>query len=303
MSTKEQKESIGRGINSLLRSIENPLINKPNLQASDVASTHRISIDKISPNPSQPRKYFDENALLELVESIKMHDLIQPITVVKNADDTYQLISGERRWRASKLAGLRDIPAYIRKANDNEKLEFALLENMQREDLNPIEVALCLSRMIEDLNYTQEDIAKRMGKDRTLVSHYIRLLKLPPDIQDAVRKNTITMGHAKALITSEDIEKQLFIFQEILSKNLNVRQTEQLAKNVNQKPLANKPQPINKEDRLNPVFKKIEDKLCYFMETKVTLNHQKNGSGTIDIYYNSIAELNNLLDKLKIQAN
>ena len=185
-------------------------------------------MNQIETNPEQPRHDFDENALSELAASVKMHDIIQPITVTKLPAGKYRIIAGERRFRAAKIAGLKDVPVYIRDAKDSELLELALLENLQREDLNAIEIALSYKRLMEELDYTQEQVAERMGKERSTVTNYIRLLKLPPDIQVAVRNGIISMGHARALINVDTVDKQLYIFNEIKNKELSVRQTEEL---------------------------------------------------------------------------
>src|SRR6476620_1972974 len=204
MSTPGKKDALGKGIRSLLQSIDEDLKTtagqlKPTV-AEAVTSMLRVPVGDIEVNPKQPRRDFDEQALKELAASIKLHDIIQPITVSKLASGKFRLISGERRYRASKMAGLKDMPVYIRQANDQQLLELALLENLQREDLNAVEIALGYKRMMEELNYTQEQVAERMGKERSTLANYIRLLRLPPDIQLAVRKAEITMGHARALI-------------------------------------------------------------------------------------------------------
>src|SRR5829696_9529203 len=259
---KQNKDALGKGIRSLLQSIDSDLKNttgqlKP--QAVEAAtSVLRLPVENIETNPKQPRKNFDEQALQELAHSITLHDIIQPVTVSKLHGNKYRLISGERRLRAAKLAGLKDIPAYIRQANDQEILELALLENLQREDLNAMEVALSYKRMMEELEHTQEQVAERMGKERSTVTNYIRLLKLPPDIQIAVRTNVISMGHARALINVDHVDKQLFIFSEIKNKGLSVRQTEDLVRNMYTGGGAVKD---SVKPSLPPAFKKIEDNL------------------------------------------
>src|SRR5690606_5962436 len=195
-------------------------------------SISKIPVNDIETNPKQPRTDFDEKALQELAESIKIHDVIQPLTVSKLPSGKYRLIAGERRLRASKLAGLKEVPAYIRQADDAQLLELALLENLQREDLNAMEIALSYKRMMDELSYTQDQVAERMGKDRSTVANFIRLLKLPPDIQLAVRNNEISMGHARALINVDTVDRQLYIFKEIKEKGLSVRQTEALVRNL-----------------------------------------------------------------------
>jgi ParB family transcriptional regulator, chromosome partitioning protein len=300
---KQNKEALGKGIRSLLQSIDSDLKTtgghlKPQV-VEETTGIMRIPVENIEPNPKQPRRDFDEQALQELAQSIKLHDIIQPITVAKIAGNKYRLISGERRWRASKLADLKDIPAYVRQANDQELLELALLENLQREDLNAMEIALSYKRMMEELSHTQEQVAERMGKDRSTVTNYIRLLKLPPDIQVAVRNGEISMGHARALINVDTIDKQLYIFDEIKSKALSVRQTENLVRNL-YKEKEDKKEVVN---NLPPAFKKIEDKLATHFSTRVKLRHSKNGSGQITLDYYSLQELNKLLDLMSVSID
>jgi ParB family transcriptional regulator, chromosome partitioning protein len=300
---KQNKEALGKGIRSLLQSIDSDLKTtgghlKPQV-VEETTGIMRIPVEHIEPNPKQPRRDFDEQALQELAQSIKLHDIIQPVTVAKLAGNKYRLISGERRWRASKIAGLKDLPAYVRQANDQELLELALLENLQREDLNAMEIALSYKRMMEELSHTQEQVAERMGKDRSTVTNYIRLLKLPPDIQVAVRNGEISMGHARALINVDTIDKQLYIFDEIKSKALSVRQTENLVRNL-YKEKEDKKEVIN---NLPPAFKKIEDKLATHFSTRVKLRHSKNGSGQITLDYYSLQELNKLLDLMSVSID
>jgi ParB family transcriptional regulator, chromosome partitioning protein len=302
---KQNKDALGKGIRSLLQNIDSDLKNASgNLKqgvAENVVSVLRIPVELIEPNPRQPRHDFDEQALQELASSIKLHDIVQPITVTQMTGGKYRLISGERRWRASKIAGLKDVPAYIRQANDQELLELALLENLQREDLNAVEIALSYKRMMEELNYTQEQVAERMGKERSTVANYIRLLKLPPDIQVAVRKNEISMGHARALINVDTVDKQLFIYNEIRDRGLSVRQTEDLVRKMYK---ASDTAGVKESVKasLPPAYKKIEDNLATHFSTKVKLNHNKNGHGAISIEYYSIQELNKILDQIGVSA-
>ena len=295
---KQHKDALGKGISSLLQNIDTDLKNTAGALQPQVmeAATGvlRLPIENIETNPKQPRKDFDETALQELANSIKLHDIIQPITVSKLYGNKYRLISGERRWRASKLAGLKDIPAFIRQANDQELLELALLENLQREDLNAMEIAISYKRMMEELNHTQEQVAERMGKDRSTVTNYIRLLRLPPDIQIAVRNGEISMGHARALINVDTIDKQLYIFDEIKTKGLSVRQTETLVRNIYRE------KEEKKGDELPPAYKKVEDKLASHFGTKVKLRHGKDGTGAITFEYYSLEEMNKLLDQMDV---
>lgn len=300
MSTpKQNKELLGKGIRSLLQSIDTDLkTSSGHLKTTvveNVTGTNRIPVDEIETNPKQPRRDFDEKALQELAESIKLHDIIQPVTVSKLPSGKYRLISGERRLRAAKLAGIKDIPAYIRQANDSQLLELALLENLQREDLNAMEISLSYKRMMEELDYTQEQVAERMGKDRSTVANFIRLLKLPPDIQLAVRNGELSMGHARALVNVDTIDKQLYIFKEIKEKGLSVRQTEALVRNLYKQNGAVKK---SSKSHLAPAFQRIEDKLASHFSTRVKLRHSRNGSGQIIIDYYSQEELNKILGQM-----
>jgi ParB family transcriptional regulator, chromosome partitioning protein len=300
---KQNKDLLGKGIRSLLQNIDSDLkTNSGQIKDSAVAAATgiiRIPIKEVETNPKQPRRDFDEKALQELSHSIKLHDIIQPITVTILPSGKYGLISGERRLRASQIAGLVDIPAYIRQANDKELLELSLLENLQREDLNAIEISLSYRRMMEELEYSQEQVADRMGKDRSTVTNYLRLLKLPPDIQIAVRVGDISMGHARALINVDTIDKQLYIFKEIKSKELSVRQTEALVRNIYKSEGTAK----KVKTSLPPSFQKLEDKMSSHFSTKVKLKHGKNNNGQITLDYYSIEELNKILRQMNITVD
>jgi ParB family chromosome partitioning protein len=305
MSTpKLNKDALGKGIRSLLQNIDADLKTTSGQLKTNVVeaatSTLRIPFDQIETNPKQPRYDFDEQAMNELANSIKLHDIIQPITVSKLPSGKYRLISGERRFRAAKIAGLKDLPAYIRQADDQQLLELALLENLQREDLNGIEIALSYKRMMDDLNHTQEQVAERMGKERSTVANYIRLLKLPPDIQVAVRSGGLSMGHARAIVNVDTIDQQLFIFKEIQEKNLSVRQTEELVRKMYKGGDAVK---NSIKTPLPTAYKKIEDNLASHFSTRVKLQHSKKGNGSITIEYYSIQELNKILDQLGASPN
>ena len=301
---KKDKEALGKGIRSLLQSIDADLkTTSGELKSSVVEAVTnmlRIPLDQIETNPRQPRHDFDEIALQELAHSIRMHDIIQPVTVSRLPTGKYRLISGERRYRAAKMAELRDIPAYVRQADDQQLLELALLENLQREDLNAMEIALSYKRMMEELNYTQEQVAERMGKERSTVANYIRLLKLPPDIQVAVRNNQLSMGHARALINVDTVDKQLYLFAQIKEKGLSVRQTEDLVRKLYKENSAVK---NSVKPGLPEAFKRIEDNLASHFSTRVRLYHNKKGEGSISIEYYSLQELNKLLDQLGVSIN
>lgn len=301
MTNPNKKEALGKGIRSLLQNIDTDLKQTTNALGEQVVAQatgiERIPLDQIEVNPKQPRRDFDEQALQELSHSIKLHDVIQPITVAR-VGKKYQLIAGERRMRASKMAGLKDVPAYIRQVNDQELLELALLENLQRENLNAIEIALSYKRLMEECTLTQEEVADRMGKERSTVTNYIRLLKLPPDIQVAVRSGKISMGHARALIGIENVEKQLFIFGEVMKDGLSVRQTEDLVRKVTYIEKGNVKKPV--KSTLPPPYQKIEDNLATHFSTKVKLDRAKNGKGSIVIEFYSDEELDSILEKIEL---
>lgn len=300
-TSKPNKDLLGKGIRSLLQSIDTD-IKSPQGQLKQAVVEHMthsmgIKVQDIQPNPKQPRHDFDEAALNELAQSIKLHGIVQPVTVSQLTNGKYRLIAGERRWRAAQLAGLTEIPAYIRQANDQQLLELALLENLQREDLNAVEVALSYKRMMDELNYSQEQVAERMGKDRSTVANFIRLLKLPPDIQLAVRNNKITMGHARALVNVGTVDQQLYIFREILNKELSVRQTEALVRNLYKQPAAVKNPSKTTSD--GPL-KRIQDKLASHFSTRVHLHQNPKGDGAITLEFYSTEELNKILRQLNV---
>jgi ParB family chromosome partitioning protein len=304
MSATNKKDALGKGIRSLLQNIDADLKSTTgNLKTEIVEKTtasNRVLLEHIEVNPKQPRRDFDETALSELAASLKIHDVIQPLTVSRMPNGKFRLIAGERRFRAAKIAGLKDVPVYVRQANDAELLELALLENLQRENLNAIEIGLSYKRLMDELSYTQEQVVERMGKERSTVTNYIRLLKLPPDIQVAVRTGVITMGHARALINVDVVDKQLFIFGEIKSKSLSVRQTEDLVRKMY---TGNTPVKTSIKAQLPPSFKKIEDNLASQFSTKVKLVHNNKGFGSVTFEYYSLEELNGLLDKLNIKVS
>jgi ParB family transcriptional regulator, chromosome partitioning protein len=303
MSTSQKRDALGKGIRSLLQNIDADLKTTAGSLKTEIAEKTtgvlRIPLDQVEPNPGQPRKDFDETALSELASSIKIHDIIQPLTVSALASGKYKLIAGERRYRAAKIAGLKDVPVYVRQANDSQLLELALLENLQRENLNAIEIAISYKRLMDDLDYTQEQVAERMGKERSTVTNYIRLLKLPPDIQVAVRNGVISMGHARALINIDVVDKQLYVFSEIKNRGLSVRQTEDLVRKMYSSAVVK----TSVKTELPPAFKKIEDNLASQFSTRVKLTHSKKGSGSILMEYYSLEELNGLLEKLNINVS
>ncbi len=300
---QKKSDALGKGIRSLLQNIDADLKTTAGTLKNEVAekttASNFVSLDKIEVNPNQPRKDFDEMALSELAASIKMHGIIQPLTVSAMPNGKFRLIAGERRFRASRIAGLKEVPVYVRQANDGNILELALLENLQRENLNAIEIALSYKRLMDDLDYSQEQLAERMGKDRSTVTNYVRLLKLPPDIQVAVRNGVISMGHARAIINVDVVDKQLYIYSEIKKKGLSVRQTEDLVRKLY---TGGAVKPIVKQ-AVPDAYKKIEDNIASQFGTKVKLTHNKKGYGSILFEYYSLEELNGLLEKLKINVS
>lgn len=296
MSAK--KEDLGKGIRALLGGINDDMKANPVVAAElrDKVSNTFIPLEHIEVNPFQPRADFDQGALEDLSESIKNHGVIQPITVRSLGNNKYQLISGERRLRASKMAGLKEVPVYIRKADDQEMLEIALIENIQREDLNAIEISINYKRLMDECSLTQEDLSKRLGKNRTTVTNYLRLLRLPPEIQNGIKNKDVTMGHARALITIEQPDIQLAIYQEAVKKGLSVRQVEELAKKQADATPGKKLKDTKEAQPL--AYRKIQDKLTALLSTKVEVKARKGGKGEITISYYSDDDLDRILDVL-----
>ena len=305
--SSEKKDLIGKGLRSLLQNIDTDLKTTDGGLKAEVVekkvAPNRVAIELIEVNPKQPRKDFDEKAMEELAQSIRIHDIIQPLTVAPLAGGKFRLIAGERRFRASKLAGLKTIPVYIREANDRQLLELALLENLQRENLNAIEIGISYKRLMDDLNYTQEEVSERMGKERSTVANYIRLLKLPPDIQVAVRNGAISMGHARALVNVGEVEKQLFIYKEIKDKQLSVRQTEDLVRKLYVTGQGQENVKKSTGSGLAPAYQKLQDTLASHFSTKAMVKQSKGGNGSITLEYYSIQELNKLLDQMGVKVS
>jgi len=297
--TTHKKSALGKGLSALLSNADTDITSRQETTSTPViaGSVASIAIEKIETNPFQPRTDFDDQALQELSESIRQQGIIQPITVRKLGYDKYQIISGERRYRASKLAGLEFIPAYVRIANDQSMLEMALVENIQRENLNPIEIGISYKRLSEECNLSQDQLADKVGKDRSTVTNYMRLLKLPPKIQASIRDGQISMGHARAIINVDDIGTQLKIFDEIINNNLSVRKVEELVRTSSGKKSKN-----NKDSKPKSLmfeYKDIEKRLEGFYETKVEVKPGAKGSGKITLSYYSTDDLNRLLDILE----
>lgn len=311
-TNNSKKQALGKGIRALLNTIDEEMkapVQSPSAGSSNsnanagaaVGSIVRIPMDLIVVNPKQPRRDFDEAALKELSESIALHDIIQPITVVKLSAAKYQLISGERRWRASKMAGLKDIPAYVRTASDDQELlELALLENLQRENLNAIEIALSYKMLMDECGLTQEQVAERMKKERSTVANYLRMLKLPPDIQKAVRDGNLSMGHARAIIGLDLIDQQLYVFRETQQKGLSVRQVEQLVKDMQSGQKDGEPKVKAADQKLPPAYKRIEDSMSSLFSTKVKMDRKKNGKGTVVIEFYNDTDLERIMEKMGV---
>jgi ParB family chromosome partitioning protein len=296
----EKRNALGKGLSALLNDSVSVLPNKNDLktrpaEVDTVGSVNEIRIEEIEVNPFQPRSEFDAEALQELSDSIKLQGLIQPITVRRVNAHRYQLISGERRLRASKLAGMTTIPAYVRSANDQQMLEMALIENIQRENLNAIEVALSFQRMIDECHLKQEELGDRVSKNRSTVTNYLRLLKLPPAIQASIRDGGISMGHAKALIGIDDPAKQLYLHKQTVKEGLSVRKVEELARALQRSPQkkeGKQPEPLSFQ------VQKIQDDLASKFSTQVKLKMNSQGKGAIEIPFLSEDDLNRILEML-----
>ena len=296
-----KKIALGRGLKSLLSDTPNTdRFDEAGPAPSATGGMSEISLSEIEVNPFQPRQHFDQEALKELAESINVHGIIQPITVRKLARNQYQLISGERRYQASKLAGLKSIPAYVRSANDQQMLEMALIENIQRENLNPIEISLSYQRLITECSLRQDELGERVGKNRSTVTNYLRLLKLPPDIQIALRDNRLSMGHARAIISIENPESQLYIFKRIIAEDLSVRKVEELTRQLTAgKSDSAVSKPVQGTYSEAREIVQLQAKLSSHFGTKV--NVKSDGKkGEIKIPFLSVEDLNRLLDILKL---
>lgn len=274
----KKNTGLGRGLDALIDT---------HIITDGSSSINEVELDLISANPDQPRHFFDEEALKELSDSIRNHGVISPITLRKNDDGTYMIIAGERRYRASKMAGLSSIPAYIRTADDEKVRELALIENIQREDLDAIEIALAYQRLMDDYKMTQETMAERVGKKRTTVTNYLRLLKLPAEIQMGIKEKKIDMGHARAILGSPSTEQQLSIYKRILSDGLSVRKVEELVSN-------NKSNKKKKTPALSDSFTRMQDQLSKVLGTKVAITNNK-----LTIHYSTPEQLEQLIARLR----
>jgi ParB family chromosome partitioning protein len=293
-----KKNVLGRGLDALIT------INEVESQGS--TSISEIELSKIFPNPDQPRRVFDEESLEELAISIRKIGLIQPVTLRREGEDTYQIIAGERRYRASIMAGLTSIPAYIKAADDNELMEMALVENIQREDLNSIEIALAYQNLIDSLSLTQEQLSERVGKKRATITNYLRLLKLPAEVQMGVKDKKIDMGHARALVTINDPVAQLALYNRILEEGLSVRSVETIVREYTEgKPVSGKPEKgagkssgKRSAGSRSDDFDALRQHLSNYFKTDVQFNCNKNGKGKITIPFSSAEELERIIAML-----
>ncbi|MCB0396075.1 MAG: ParB/RepB/Spo0J family partition protein [Flavobacteriales bacterium] len=288
-----KRNALGKGLSALLENAGTDITMGPGDAEKVVGSITRIPLDQIEANPFQPRSEFDQEKLDELADSIREHDIIQPVTVRKLGYDKFQLISGERRFRAAHLAGLKDIPAYIRVANDQAMLEIALVENVQREDLDPIEVAISCKRLVDECSLTQEEVSEKLGKKRSTIANYLRLLHLPIEIQQAIRDGKISMGHARAIAGVPDEEQQLKLFQSLLNQQLSVRDAEAMARAVSKSNRSKAtPKPLSFE------LQKVSEELRQNFGPKAQMTMQSEGKGKITIPFTSEEEFTELLSKL-----
>lgn len=278
---------LGRGLDAL--------IDTSHVESNGSSSISEVELAKIFANPNQPRHNFDEDALQELSESIKEHGVISPITLRKNDDDTYMIIAGERRYRASKMAGLTTIPAYVRTAKDEQVMEWALIENIQRDDLDAIEIALAYQKLMDDYQLTQEKMSERVGKKRATVANYLRLLKLPAEIQMGIQQKKIEMGHARAILGSKSAEEQLHLYKRILTEGLSVRKIEEIVAQEGQEAKAKPAKAVQTAEQ-----KLLQDELGKFFGSKVTIASNEQGKGKITINFTNDEQLKNIMRRLDI---
>ena len=282
-SSKSRRNALGRGLESLISISE--------VDPGGSSAIREISIDEIVPNPEQPRRDFDEESLEELATSIRELGIVQPLTLRLADDGTHQIIAGERRWRAARRAGLTSVPAYVRTASDSEVTEMALIENIQREDLNAVEVALAFKKLIDVYHLTQERLSERLGKKRSTVTNHLRLLKLPAEIQLGLRDRKLDMGHARALLSVDDPKKQLKLYKRILKEDLSVRRVEQLAREAMEESDTGKGAEKSESDT------RLSNRLTEFFTTPVKLKRSPNGKGTITLSFKSEEELQRIMNR------
>lgn len=283
-----KKNALGRGLGALIEGVEKEVLEKK------VEANLQIAMDSIDGNPFQPRTHFDDQSLEELATSIKQLGIVQPLTVRESGNGRYQLIAGERRLRAAKLAGLTHVPAFIRTADDQAMLELALVENIQREDLDAVDVAISYQRLIEECRLTQEQLSDRVGKQRSTVANYLRLLKLPPEIQLGIKNKHLSMGHARTLINIEDPKKQIKVYYKIIDNDLSVRSTEELVRSLQAETLKD-PGKVEKKKKLNDDFAQLSSHLERIFLSKVGFRINEKGKGKIVIQFESPEEMERIL--------
>ena len=292
MTTKKKNTGLGRGLGSILPDVDiNVAMGKANL----TTSIANIELSDIEANPFQPRKEFDQEALEELAQSIRQQGVITPITVRQMPDGKYQLIAGERRLRASQMAGLKEIPAYIRIATDTQMMEMALVENIQRENLNAMEIAFSYNALIEECQLTHEQLSEKVGKNRSTITNYLPLLNLPSETQIALSSDQISMAHARCLVNVEDTETHLAILHDIINKQLSVRQTEQMVKELT----ATKPTPVHKKNDLPEIHAASRSSLKQYLQSEVDIKRSRRGKGTLTIHFNSDRDFERIVRLIK----
>ena len=297
MPVHKKFPALGRGLDALIDTADE-------IHTSGSSSINEIPVDRIVPNPNQPRHEFDEDALEELAESIRQLGIVQPITLRQMDDESYEIIAGERRWRASKLAGLTTIPAYVRTANDENMMQMALVENIQREDLNAIEVALAYQKLIDQYHLTQEELSEKVGKRRATVANALRLLKLPAPVQLALRNKSIDQGHARAILGAQEPSVMLKLFKEVQERGYSVRQVEEMVKalNAGETVKSGRHQLSNRKNRLPEEYNELKGRLSDFFQTKVQMTCSQQGKGKITINFGNEEELEKIIamfDKMR----
>lgn len=295
-----KKNGLGKGLDSLITNKvgKTTVEAKPADKSETLNDATLMDINKVEPNRDQPRKKFDEDALVELSESIKQFGILQPLLVQKRKD-YYEIIAGERRWRAAKIAGVKEVPVIIKELTDQEIMEISLIENIQREDLNPIEEALAYKRLLEEFNLKQDEVAERVSKSRSAVTNAIRLLKLNDKVQQMVIDEMLTTGHARALLSIEDEEQQYSIAQKIFDEKLSVRDTEKLVKNIQNQKKTEDSVPKKLDPKLEAIYQDLEEQMKVILGTKVIINHKDEKRGKLEIEYYSQDELDRIIDMLR----
>lgn len=294
-----KKSGLGKGLDSLITDkVKKPDMSNLSQDSSRVKDAVSVDINKVEPNRDQPRKKFDEDALLELAESIKQFGVLQPL-LVQQRDNYYEIIAGERRWRAAKMAGIKEVPVIIKKLSEQEIMEISLIENIQREDLNPIEEALAFKRLLEEFKLKQDEVAERVSKSRAAVTNAIRLLKLDDRVQQMVVDEMLSTGHARTLLGIDDPEKQYVTAQKIFDEKLSVRDTEKLVKNLQNEKKTASEEPKKIDPKIEAIYKDLEEQMKVILGTKVSINHKDETRGKLEIEYYSQDELDRIIDLLR----